>query len=142
MADAKSFDPHVRDAAWSRVAELARRPDASGIRHLFAADPGRAERLTARLDDLTLDVSKSSVDDAVMAALLDLLEKSGFEDFRRRLFAGEVVNPTEGRSAMHMALRAPRSAGMRAALPEGVDDAGSHRRRRTGAYARFRQRRA
>jgi glucose-6-phosphate isomerase len=123
MADAQTFDPHTRDAAWARLGELAARPEAAAIRPLFQHDAGRAQRLTASLDDLTLDVSKSSVSPEVMQALTDLLHVSGFEDFRRRLFAGEVVNPTEGRSAMHMALRAPRSAGLRAALPGGIDDA-------------------
>ncbi len=94
------------------------------IRPLFAGRSGTRRALHARLDDLTLDVSKSSVSDAGAAdALPELLRVSGFEGFRRRLFAGEVVNPTEGRAAMHMALRAPRDAGMRAALPGGVDDA-------------------
>jgi glucose-6-phosphate isomerase len=34
-----------------------------------------------------------------------------------------VVNPTEGRAAMHMALRAPAGSHLRAALPGGIDDA-------------------
>ncbi len=123
MSATASFDPHARDAAWKRIAALASAPDASAIRPLFRHDLARAARYTARQGDLTLDVSKTSVSDAVMEALLDLLHASGFEDFRRRLFAGEVVNPTEGRAAMHMALRAPRSAGMKAALPGGIDDA-------------------
>jgi glucose-6-phosphate isomerase len=114
-----------RDAAWARLAALAARPGAHEIRPLFERDPHRAARYTAHLDDLTLDVSKSSVSDEVMEALLGLLDASGFVAFRDRLFAGEVVNPTEGRSAMHMALRAPRAEAMHAALPEGIDDAAS-----------------
>ncbi len=125
MTDAASFDAQTRSAAWERVASLAAAPGAAAIRPLFAADPGRAARYTLHLDDLTLDASKSSVSDTALDALHDLLAASGFDGFRERLFAGEVVNPTEGRAAMHMALRAPRAEAMRAALPGGIDDAAS-----------------
>ena len=123
MPEIPPFDAAARAAAWRELTTLASAPHASAIRPLFEAEPGRAARLTARLDDLTLDVSKSSVSEPVMTALLALLDASGFTGFRDRLFAGEVVNPTEGRAAMHMALRAPRAEGMKAALPAGVDDA-------------------
>ena len=120
-----SFDRSSRDAAWTRIMDLAARPDARLIRPLFAADPDRAARYTHALDDITLDHSKSSVDDAARDALLALCRDAGLDGFRRRLFAGEVVNPTEGRAAMHMALRAPASDHMKAALPGGTDDAAS-----------------
>ena len=124
MPDATQADPSAaRDAAWARVMELGRRPDAAAIRPLFAADPHRAHGRTLRLDDLTLDVSKNSMDDAALDALLALCDAAGLDGFRTRLFGGEVVNPTEGRAAMHMALRAPADAHLKAALPGGVDDA-------------------
>ena len=100
--------------AWSRLLALAARPGAGDIRALFAADPGRAARYTATLDDLTLDWSKTAIDDAARAALFALARVADVEGFRARLFAGERVNPTEGRAAMHMALRAPDDAGLRA----------------------------
>jgi glucose-6-phosphate isomerase len=109
--------------AWQRLAALAARPEAKAIRTLFAADPERARRFTATLDDLTLDFSKTSIDGDALVALLDLAHEAGVEQFRRRLFAGEPVNVTEGRAAMHMALRSPADGGMRAALPGGIDDA-------------------
>ncbi len=110
-------------AAWTRLADLAAHPEARDIRARFAADPDRAARFTASLDDLTLDYSKSSVGPEAMAALLALAEAAGLEAFRARLFGGDVVNPTEGRAAMHMALRSAPDAGMRATLPGGVDEA-------------------
>jgi glucose-6-phosphate isomerase len=105
--------------AWSRLAARAARPGARAIRALFAADPGRAARCTATLGDLSLDWSKTAIDAETHAALLALAEAAGLPEFRARLFAGAAVNPTEGRAAMHMALRAPDSAGLRA----GTDDA-------------------
>jgi glucose-6-phosphate isomerase len=113
----------ILDEAWLRLAALAARPDAAAIRPLFAADPERARRFTASLDDLTIDLSKTSIDGEALVALLDLAHEAGVKEFRRRLFAGAAVNVTEGRAAMHMALRAPAGAGLRAVLPGGTDDA-------------------
>ena len=113
----------ILDEAWLRLADFAARPDAAAIRALFAADPERARRFTGTLDDLTIDLSKTSIDGDALVALLDLAHEAGVDGFRRRLFAGEAVNATEGRAAMHVALRAPADAGLRAALPGGIDDA-------------------
>ncbi len=118
-----TFDRHQRDAAWARIMQLASLPAASAIRPLFEADPERAAKYSAALDDLTLDFSKNSIDEQALDALIGLAEQADLAGFRQRLFAGEVVNPTEGRAAMHMALRAPAAAAMRAALPGGIDDA-------------------
>jgi glucose-6-phosphate isomerase len=111
------------EAAWARIADLAARPESRHIRPLFADDPNRARRFSASFEDLTLDFSKTSIDGETLVALLDLAHAADLDSFRKRLFAGEVVNPTEGRAAMHMALRSPADAGMKAALPGEIDDA-------------------
>jgi glucose-6-phosphate isomerase len=110
-------------AAWSRIADLAARPNAGDIRALFTDDPDRARRFSVSFEDLTLDFSKTAIDGETLVALLDLAHAADLDGFRARLFNGDVVNPTEGRAAMHMALRAPADAGMRAALPGGEDEA-------------------
>ena len=115
--------------AWARLAALAARPGSGDIRALFAADPGRAPRFTATLDDLTLDWSKTAIDDAARDALLALARAAGLETFRARMFAGATVNPTEGRAAMHMALRSPESAGLRAGAEEASALAAAERAR-------------
>jgi len=116
-------DESARRAAFARLAALAARPDGRRITPLFAADPERARRMSFALDDLSLDLSRTAIDEAVREALFELARVADLEGFRRRLFAGEKVNVTEGRAAMHMALRAPADSGLRAALPGGIDDA-------------------
>ena len=98
-------DSILRDA-WARLDALAARPGARSIRALFAADPERARRFTAGLDDLSVDFSKTAIDGATLVALLDLAHEAGLDRFRAQLFAGGMVNTTEQRAAMHMALRA------------------------------------
>ena len=113
----------IRSTAFARLRQLAERLGGRRIAPLFVADPGRATRFSAALDDLTLDFSKSSIDDTALDALVGLAEAADLDGFRRRMFAGEMVNPTEHRAAMHMALRAPADAGLRATLAGGTDDA-------------------
>jgi glucose-6-phosphate isomerase len=115
-------DPPL-EAAWTRLATLAARPAARDIKALFSGDTERARRFSVSFEDLTVDFSKNAIDGDSLVALLDLAHDADLDGFRARLFAGEVVNPTEGRAAMHMALRSAADAGMRAALPGGVDEA-------------------
>ena len=123
MAPVSLTIPDPRAQAFDGLRALATRPDAARIMRLFAADPSRATRFTATLDDLTLDFSRTAIDDAALDALFALAASTGLDDFRRRLFAGEAVNVTEHRAAMHMALRAPASAGLRAVQGNGMEDA-------------------
>jgi glucose-6-phosphate isomerase len=112
-----------RHAGFSRLRALADRPDGRKITKLFAADPARAARFTAHFNDLSLDFSKSSIDDIALDALFALAEAADLTGFRHRLFAGQPVNATEHRAAMHMALRAPAGAGLQAVMSGGTEDA-------------------
>src|SRR5579872_2504104 len=115
--------PPTRQAAFAQLTTLAGRPNGRHITPLFAADTERAHKFSASLDDLALDFSKSAIDAAVFDALFALADAADLQGFRRRLFAGEMVNVTEHRAGMHMALRSPPDAGLKAALPTGVEDA-------------------
>jgi len=78
------------------------------LRTLFANDPGRAERFSAEGAGLFLDYSKNRITDETMRLLLALAEERGVARRRDAMFAGEVINTTERRAVLHVALRAPR----------------------------------
>ena len=80
------------------------------LRDLFANDPQRAERLSAEAGELFLDYSKHIVTDESLALLGALAERAGLRRRIDAMFAGEHVNLTEDRPALHVALRAPRDA--------------------------------
>jgi len=94
------------EAAWAALMALAARPDAAAIRPLFAADRDRFARFSRQAGDILLDFSKTALSDEVLKALLALAEARDVAGFRARLFTGAAVNATEGRAALHMALRA------------------------------------
>ncbi len=99
----------TRDEAWKA---LALHPDPT-LEELFAADPDRLDKLATRLEldvsgekrGILFDWSKTHLTDELLGEFEALAEASGFDIMRERLFAGEVVNPTENRAAEHSALR-------------------------------------
>ena len=56
---------------------------------------------------LLMDFSRQRVDDEVIDALIALAEESGLQSAIDDLFEGAVVNASEGRAALHTAMRAP-----------------------------------
>src|SRR5687768_234203 len=74
------------------------------LRELFARDPHRYGRFSLELDGLLLDFSKNLITEDTLRLLVALARASGLEEWRRRLFAGEPVNHTEQRPALHVAL--------------------------------------
>jgi glucose-6-phosphate isomerase len=88
------------------------------LRDLFAADPGRGERLIASAEGLYLDYSKNRVTDETMALLVELARQAGMPERRDAMFAGEHINVSEDRAVLHVALRMPRDASL---VVDGAD---------------------
>ncbi len=80
---------------------------------LFAQDPERFARFSLEAAGLFLDYSKNRLNARTLELLLALARARGVEARRDAMFAGAVVNLTERRPALHVALRAPRAAAPR-----------------------------
>jgi len=91
---------HALEAHHAQVARLH-------LRDLFAGDGDRFRRLSLQACDLFLDYSKNRVTGETMALLVELARQTGVEDWRARMFAGDSVNTSEQRAALHVALRHP-----------------------------------
>ncbi len=104
--------------AWQALEKHAAAVQETHLRDLFAADPGRAERLTGEAAGLFLDYSKNRVTDETMQLLVALAEERGVAERRDAMFAGEHINVTEDRPVLHVALRMPRG---RSLVVDGVD---------------------
>ena len=74
---------------------------------MFDAQPDRAAAFTVEAAGLTLDFSRQRLDEAALHALLGLAHEARLPARVEGLFRGEIVNPTEGRPALHTALRDP-----------------------------------
>jgi glucose-6-phosphate isomerase len=102
------------DAAWAALHASAERAKSRRIADLFTAEPDRLQRLTLDAAGLRLDLSKQPWSLPDVETVLDLARTAGIEPARQRLFAGDIVNASEGRPALHPALRAALGADYRA----------------------------
>ena len=98
MSDAASL-------AWRRVEREGERLREVSLGTLFARDPERFAAFSFGHEDLLVDFSKEKIDRPSLAALLALAEAVELPARREALFTGERINATEGRAALHMALR-------------------------------------
>jgi len=103
------------DAAWAALSKAAEAARDRRIAGLFDAEPDRLAHLNLSAAGLELDLSKQPWSLADLEVLVDLARASGVETARAGLFAGGIVNASEGRPALHMALRAADGADFRAA---------------------------
>lgn len=90
---------------WGRVAADADAAQSRNPKGLFAAEPERVAQLSCQAAGLFIDASKQTVSAEGLAALYDTLAARDFSAKRTRFLTGGVVNPTEGRPALHPALR-------------------------------------
>jgi glucose-6-phosphate isomerase len=98
--------------AWQELERHHAQIAGQHLRELFAADPGRGERLTATAEGIYLDYSKNRVTDETMALLVELARESGVPQRRDAMFAGQHINVSEDRAVLHVALRMPRDASL------------------------------
>ena len=103
-------DPPASGSAWRALARHAREIERLHLRELFAGDPKRGERFACEAAGLHLDYSKNRATEETLALLLQLAEEMGLRARIDAMFRGERINATEGRAALHVALRAPRDA--------------------------------
>ncbi len=87
------------------LAARARALAATTIGDLLVRDPGRAERLALQWGEWRIDFSKERIDDGALAALVAHAEAIGVPRWIDAQFAGERVNLSEARPALHTALR-------------------------------------
>ena len=119
--------------AWREVAAHHRATAGTTLTELFAADPARVERFTFQDAGLTLDLSKTHITPGAHAALIGLARQEDVLGWRDRMFAGEAVNFTENRPALHPALRTPELAAVTAG-DEVVADTVEDMQRRLRAW--------
>jgi glucose-6-phosphate isomerase len=92
-------------AGWSALEEHARAIAGRTLTSLFSAEPDRLERLALDVGPLHFDFSKTHVDSHALELLIARAQAADFDLWRERLFAGEIVNPSEARAATHAAER-------------------------------------
>lgn len=95
----------VQSPAWQALAALRDGTADVRVAQLFEADPGRGPALTFACAGLAVDFSRERLTVETIVQLLALARARGIPESIDHLFAGVHVNATEGRPALHTALR-------------------------------------
>jgi glucose-6-phosphate isomerase len=91
--------------AWKALQAHAASLAPRHLRELFADDPQRFDHLSVEALDLLYDFTRQRVTPQTLQLLFGLAQACDLEGRIAALFAGETVNHTERRAALHMALR-------------------------------------
>jgi len=97
----------MNSSAWQAVQHEVALTRHLHLRELFAEDPRRAEKMTARAAGWTLDYSKHRITPALLKRLVELAEAAELRKWTEAMFTGEAINRTENRAVLHVALRNP-----------------------------------
>jgi glucose-6-phosphate isomerase len=98
------------------------KPSIMPLAELFAAQPDRLSKLSFEAAGIYFDWTKTHLDGKLLTDFGARAEAMGFAAAREALFAGEIVNPSEGRPATHVAERG-------SGAPDEVDLATARRHR-------------
>ena len=91
--------------AWSELERHYEKVANSTLAELFQLDPTRTKNLCWEFEGLSLDLSRQRLTPMTVELLVALAQEANVEGKRSSMFAGDLVNVTEGRAALHMALR-------------------------------------
>ncbi|MEP7140086.1 MAG: glucose-6-phosphate isomerase, partial [Caldimonas sp.] len=105
-------------AGWRALAAHHARIGTTHLRDLFAGDAARGERLVIEAAGLYLDYSKNRISDETVQLLAALATERGVRERTAAMFRGDVINTTEKRSVLHVALRMPAGAKL---IVDGTD---------------------
>ncbi|MBW4890194.1 glucose-6-phosphate isomerase [Mucilaginibacter sp. HMF5004] len=75
------------------------------LKDLFVSDNERFNKFSIQFEDILLDYSKNRIDDETVALLIQCAKECMLKDAISAMFSGEVINMTEGRPVLHVALR-------------------------------------
>lgn len=99
-----AYDP-TQLATWKKLEEHQAAIADVHMRDLFADDPQRGPRMTEHAAGIELDYSKNRVTDETMSQLMALARLAKLPEAIDAMFDGEVINRSENRPALHIALR-------------------------------------
>jgi glucose-6-phosphate isomerase len=101
--------------AWQSLVAHATDVSAVHLRELVAARTLVPQDLLLQFGPLFVSIARQRLSDRTLPLLLDLGAERNLQQRVTRLLAGDVVNVSEGRAALHTALRAPHGSGNDAA---------------------------
>jgi glucose-6-phosphate isomerase len=94
-------------ATWRALQVRAETARATTLRALYEQDPQRSQRFTREACGLHLDFSRQRISSDELRLLCELADAADLRGRVDAMLRGEVINTTEGRAVLHVALRVP-----------------------------------
>src|SRR5207237_4369498 len=91
--------------AWKALEQHRNEMKQIRMKDMFAQDPERFKKYSFRLNDIAIDFSKNIINERTMKLLLQMAHESKVREAIEAMFEGEIINETEHRSVLHIALR-------------------------------------
>jgi glucose-6-phosphate isomerase len=92
-------------AAWSQLQSHAAELKQTHLRELFKTDPDRFKKFSLTEGDIFFDYSKNIISGKTIELLLQLADECKLKEAIAAMFNGDIINETEHRSVLHIALR-------------------------------------
>lgn len=102
---------------WKKLAEHKAQLK-TRISELIASDPKRFHDFSFAIPGITIDFTRHAITRETLKLLADLARAVDVPGWRDKMVSGAVVNGSENRSALHIALRAPKDYHVQS---EGID---------------------
>jgi len=105
----KNINPTTTDS-WQKLQNHFLEIKDKHLRDWFGEDASRFDKMHIEWNDLLVDYSKNRLTEETINLLLKLAKECGLKENIDSMFAGDVINETENRSVLHVALRDMSSA--------------------------------
>ena len=92
-------------AAWNLLEQHANEMKQVHMKDLFSKDADRFKKHAHSLNDLVFDFSKNIVNEQTLKLLFQLANECKLKDAIEAMFEGDLINETEQRSVLYVALR-------------------------------------
>ena len=100
----KKINPTTTQA-WKKLEAHYAEMKNTQMKSLFASDSNRFSNFSTKFEDILIDYSKNIIDKTTFSLLLDLAKEVDLQHAIKAMYNGSVINETEGRSVLHIALR-------------------------------------
>lgn len=97
-------DP-TQTQAWQALTQHYEKMKTVQMKNMFADDPQRFNHFSLCFRDMVVDFSKNIITTETLGLLQNLAAETEVKQAIEKMFSGEVINETEGRSVLHTALR-------------------------------------
>ena len=91
--------------SWQNLAAHFEKIKSVHMKDLFAKDAQRFGKHSVRFNDILVDYSKNRITTETLHLLFELANEVGLKVAIDQMFGGQIINETEKRAVLHIALR-------------------------------------